>query len=252
MKKINIIMCTSIFIIMLTSISLARPGGGGSSGGGSSSGGSSSGGHGSSSYNRSNTNPTASAVTSLAMTGVMISISRTNTIICRFKVMKKEKECNSVIKEISLYNSNYSLNKIYKDVSDTFYIQAKAWANMDQDISIDYSTSKLYNNHRTKLQWMSVRNERNILKKEKLISMRVIGIDSNKNENIESIWIAIKGSMIDYIEKNGEITEGNKYIAKPYVEYWKFDSIDGRWLLDEIKQEGDLFELEQIGTIRIE
>lgn len=84
-------MCTSIFIIMLTSISLARPGGGGSSGGGSSSGGSSSGGHGSSSYNRSNTNPTASAVTSLAMTGVMISISRTNTIISRFKVMKKKK-----------------------------------------------------------------------------------------------------------------------------------------------------------------
>lgn len=42
------------------------------------------------------------------------------------------------------------------------------------------------------------------IKKEKLISMRVIGIDSNKNENIESIWIAIKGSMIDYIEKMGK------------------------------------------------
>ncbi|MDU1539713.1 MAG: hypothetical protein E6902_08840 [Paeniclostridium sordellii] len=95
---------------------------------------------------------------------------------------------------------------------------SKAWTNMDQDIAIEYSTKKLYENHKTKLEWMKIRNERNILKMEKLISAKVIGIEKNNYENVDIIWVYIIGSMIDYIERDGRIVGGNKFISKPYVE----------------------------------
>ena len=101
---------------------------------------------------------------------------------------------------------------------------------MDQDIAINYSTEKLYNNHKTKLEWMKVRNERNILKKVKLLSIRVFGMEVDKVENTRSIWVAIKGSMIDY---------------------WKFNNVNDRWILDEIKQSGDISELEEISIIEV-
>lgn len=144
------------------------------------------------------------------------------------------------IKELSKSNPDYDLEKIKKDVSDTFYIMSKAWTEMNQDIAIDYSTDKLYENHKIKLQWMEVRHERNILKKEKLISAKVFALDNNDN-----IWMEIKGSMIDYIEKDGKIIEGSKHIPSEYTEYWKFDNVNGRWLLDEIKQVDELNEILQ-------
>ena len=111
---------------------------------------------------------------------------------------------------------------------------------MNQDIALEYSTDKLYRNHSTKLQWMDARNERNILKNEKLLSTKVFEIDNEGN-----IWVAIRGFMIDYIEKEGQIIEGNKYIPSIYTEYWKFDNVNGKWLLDEIKQVDEFYEIIQ-------
>lgn len=120
--------------------------------------------------------------------------------------------------DLNKYNSNWELDKINKDIKDAFYIMSKAWTNMDQDIAIEYSTKKLYENQKTKLEWMKIRNERNILKMEKLISAKVIGIEKNNYENVDIIWVYIIGSMIDYIERDGRIVGGNKFISKPYVE----------------------------------
>ena len=87
---------------------------------------------------------------------------------------------------------------------------------------------------------MDARNERNILKNEKLLSAKVFEIDNESN-----IWVAIRGSMIDYIEKEGQIIEGSKYIPSRYTEYWKFNNVNGKWLLDEIKQVDEFYEILQ-------
>ncbi len=167
-------------------------------------------------------NPNSGGVATLAMSTTIIIMSKTNYIISWFKVTKKKKQCRRVLMDLSKYNFNWELDKINKDIKDTFYIMSKAWTNMDQDIAIEYSTKKLYENHKTKLEWMKIRNERNILKMEKLISAKVIGIETNNYENVDIIWVYIIGSMIDYIERDGRIVGGNKFISKPYVEYWKF------------------------------
>ena len=98
---------------------------------------------------------------------------------------------------------------------------------------------------------MKVRNERNILKKVKLLSIRVFGMEVDKVENKRSIWVAIKGSMIDYIEKDKKVFEGNKHISASFTEYWKFNNVNDRWILDEIKQSGDISELEEISIIEV-
>lgn len=237
-----------VIFMMFTTIALARPGGG-SSGGTGGSGGASGASGGGSGGRATQANPVASAVVMVAFSTSMVLMQRTNLILSMYRVIKKEKVCKKTLEELSINNQNYSYEKINKDVSDTFYIMAKAWTNMNQDIAIEYSTDNLYKNHSTKLQWMKVRNERNILKNEKLLSMRVFGI--HRTYTRDSIWIAIKGSMIDYIERDSQIIEGNKFIPTRYTEYWKFDNVDGKWLLDEIMQVGDINELEEIGQINI-
>lgn len=251
-KARNLVVFTIIFL-MFTSISFARAGGGGGgggSGGGSGGSGGGSGSHGSGSRSE-NVNPISGAITMIVMTTSMIIIQRTNNILCNVRVIRKQKECNRVLKELCVNDFNYELDKINKDIESTFYIMQKAWTEMNQDIAIGYSTDKLYNNHKTKLEWMKVRNERNVLKKVKLLSIRVFGIEIDKVENRKVIWVAIKGSMIDYIEKDTEIIEGNKNISAPFIEYWKFNNVNDRWILDEIKQSGNISELEEIGIIEV-
>lgn len=245
MKIVKKLVVLSIIFIMFTSISYARPGGGGGSsggGGGSSGGGSSS--HSSSAHGtgrgsgRTKEDFKGQVSSFILLSSSIFIIQRTEDIMSGVKVIKSKNKYKKKLENLSESNPNYKLEKINKDVSDTFYIMARAWTEMNQDIAIEYSTDKLYKNHKAKLEWMDVRNERNILKKEKLISAKVFAIDNNDN-----IWVAIRGSMIDYIEKDGQIIDGSKYIPSRYTEYWKFDNIDGRWLLDEIRQVREINEI---------
>lgn len=233
MKKLKYLVVFAIIFMMFTSVAFARAGGGGG-------GGSSSGGGGSSTSQAAN--PIASAVVMLSMNLLILSIYKTNNIICSVRVIKNHKEKKGILKALEEQDSKWALEKINKDVGEAFYIIQDAWTNMDQDIAIDYSTENLYKLHKSKLEWMMIRGERNILKKPKLLSIKVIGIDKSTN----TIWVYIKGSMVDYIKKDGEVTQGNKLISMPFTEYWKFDYKGERWLLDEIKQSGDLVELDEI------
>ena len=184
-KKASHLVIFTIIFFMFTSVSFARAGGGGGSGGGSGGSGGGSGSHGSSSRAES-VNPISGAITMVVMTTSMIIMQRTNNILCSLKIIKKEKKCKQVLNELRVNDSNYELDKINKDVEATFYIMQKAWTEMDQDIAIYYSTEKLYNNHKTKLEWMKVRSERNILKKVKKF-LKVINIFLHHLQNIGSL-----------------------------------------------------------------
>lgn len=188
MKKLRVLIVSIVIFIMFTSTSFARPGGGGHGGGSSSS----SGGHSSSrghvsSYNynsKESSNPIENAILFI----FMIIAIKSNSIICCIKAVKKQKQCKVALVDLSKCNPNWSLRKINKDVKKAFYIMSEAWTNMNQDIAIDYSTEKLYKNHKTQLEWMKVKGERNVLKIPKLLSYRIIGIDNTNKENIKKIW----------------------------------------------------------------
>lgn len=246
MKKLRVLIVLIVIFVMFTSISFARPGGGGHGGGSSSSSGghSSSRGH-ASSYNynsKESSNPIENAILFI----FMIIAIKSNSIICCIKAVKKQKQCKVALVDLSKYDQNWNLKKINKDIKKAFYIMSDAWTNMNQDIAIDYSTEKLYENHKTQLEWMKVKGERNVLRIPKLLSHKIIGIDNTNKENIGEIWVYIRGFMIDYIEVDRNITKGNRYIPTSYVEYWKFKNENGIWKLDEIRQRGNSKTLDEI------
>lgn len=237
MKIVKRIVVLSIVLMMFTSISYARPGGW-SSGGGSG-GHFSSVGRGGRGY-RTKGDYRGKLVIFGAFSLMIVIMEKSSDIIITTKVIKRKHHYKKVLKELSKSNVDYRLKKIKRDVRDTFYIMSKAWTEMNQDIAIEYSTEKLYRDHSTKLNRMDARNERNILKNKKLLSAKVFEIDNEGN-----IWVAIIGLMIDYIEKEGQIIKGSKYIPSIYTEYWKFNNVNGKWLLDEIKQVYEFYKIIQ-------
>lgn len=241
MKRFKVIITLILILLFLTPTAFARPGGGGSGGGGSSGGGSGGGSSHSSSRPHSSSNsrapmhPVAEAINTVLIAGTAFLIIGGKSIKRTYKVRKMEKHCRPILKELSKSDSKWKLKKINRDVRDTFYIMSEAWTKMDQNIAIDYSTENLYNTHQSKLQWMKIRNERNIIKMPKLLTSKVFQA-ATLSDNTDTILVYIRGFMIDYIETNGYITEGNKCIPTTYVEYWKFNYENGRWVLDEIIQ----------------
>ena len=66
------------------------------------------------------------AVTFGAFSLMIVMMQKTNNIIIGTKVIKRKHQYKKVLKELSKSNVDYKLEKIKKDVSDTFYIMAKA------------------------------------------------------------------------------------------------------------------------------
>lgn len=157
MKIAKKLVILSIILMIFTSISYARTGGGGSSGSGGSSSGGSSGRHYSYSRRggripRTKDNYKERFIAFVLFPSAILIMGKSNNIIIRAKVIKRAHKYKKVLKDLSKSNVDYKLEKIQKDVSDIFYIMAKAWSEINQDIAIEYSTDKLYRNHNAKLQ----------------------------------------------------------------------------------------------------
>lgn len=103
---------------------------------------------------------------------------------------------------------------------------------MDQD---------LYDNFQSKIEWMQIRKEKNVLKKISLLDAIPISINDEEDDSKDYIWYYIKGSMIDYtinIETK-EVVEGQN-TKTSFIEYWKFIRKDDcKWVLCEILQEDE-------------
>lgn len=108
---------------------------------------------------------------------------------------------------------------------------------MDVDISKNYMSDNIYNTHNTKLSWMKIRKQRNILENIKLISAKPIAIKHYKDNSKDVVWFAIKGSMIDYIinVNINDMVEGSTK-NKSFAEFWKFIKVKDKWVVDRIMQ----------------
>lgn len=245
-------------------IVFARPGGGGSSGGGGGGGGSSSGGssssyydnssyhssssryRGASRYNRRNSNPIEFILT----IGVFAIIGSAGAIILKIRLSKKKVESVIAIKRLSRKDFNWDYKEMKKDIKESFYKVGIAWMERDQGLAKDYVSEKLYKKHKMQTGWMIVRNEKNILKRMKLLGATPIALRDNEGTSEDFIWVHIKAKSIDYTinEETNEVIEGNRFKSVYYEEYWKFVRSKDRWILDEIKQIEDINNLDFFGV----
>lgn len=242
-SKYFIIFSMMIMMIFQSySIAFARSGGGGSSGGGGG-GGSSGGGHSSSSsryYSNRGTgrsNPLGNVIF-IIFAGV---IWQRENIICKVKVIKKNSQAKNLIVYLKKIDNDYSEDILDKRVEETYFKMQEAWAHRDTEISREYMSDSIYNLHTSKLEWMKVRNQRNILNNIKLLDFKPVSIKHYKDNSKDVVWFYIKGAMIDYIinEETNEVIDGN-FKDNSFIEFWKFIKKDNKWVIDKISQKDEV------------
>lgn len=144
----------------------------------------------------------------------------------------------NVIGEASKFDSTWRYEGIKERVSDVFYGYATAWMNRDLSFAKDYLSERYLNDVNTKLEWMSLRGEVNILKDYKLINLKPVSAIDNVGDNDDILWVLVEASSIDYIinENTNQVIDGDPRYARSYGEYWRFIKERGNWVLDNIVQ----------------
>ena len=234
----NVIVVNAKEISYDNPITILRAGGGSSSGGHSSSGGSSSRHYGSRGYS----SPLSTIISAI----IFILILFASTIILYFKVLRASFNSKRYLRLLDNKDITFKYKTIEKRVIETFYVVEEAWTNNDIVKAKDYMDKDLYENFKSKLEWMDINNRRNILKKIRLVNLKPVSVYDDKDDNKDLIWFYIKGKMIDYIidTKTKSIVSGDTK-NKSFVEFWKFvKNENDKWVLSEILQEDESSKIE--------
>ena len=229
----NVIVVNAKEISYDNPITILRAGGGSSGGSHSSSGGSSSRHYGRRGY--------SSLLSNIISAIIFIIIIFASTIILYFKVLRASFNSKRYLRLLDNKDITWKYKTIEKRVIETFYIVEEAWTNNDMVKAKDYMDKDLYENFKSKLEWMDINNRRNILKKIRLVNLKPVSVYDDKDDNKDLIWFYIKGKMIDYIvdTKTKSIVSGDTK-NKSFVEFWKFVKNDNNeWVLSEILQEDE-------------
>ena len=229
-----------LLVVILTNLGntivYARLGGGSSSsGGGSSASGGTS--HSSSSHkesDNSNANP--------IVTIFFILISGFSGIIFKVKIIKSKIHSKQLMKILDNKDEAWKYKNVQQQVEKAYFILQKAWTDQELDKAREYMSKSLYDRFQSKLEWMQIKKQKNILKKISLIDAVPISINDDEDDSKDYIWYYIKGSMVDYTidVDTKEIVDG-KNAKTRFIEYWKFCRKDkSKWILCEILQEDEI------------
>ncbi|ABS39946.1 Tim44 domain-containing protein [Clostridium botulinum] len=251
MKKgknlIFILLFIIIFIFNLSMTVSARSGGGHSSGGGhGSSSGHGSGSHGSRGsssrgYYESSESNVGDLIEILIVPLFIILIWKRDAIICRPKISRKSKEAEKIIRRLKNVDISYSKDMLQNRVEKTYFKMQEAWTSLNLEISKEYMSEDIYKLHNSKLAWMEIRNQRNVLKNIKLLNAKPVGLEHYKDNSKDFIWFYIHGAMIDYTidEITTQVVDGNTRNSS-FIEYWKFIKKNDSWVVDLIMQEDEV------------
>ncbi|KOR25739.1 Tim44-like domain-containing protein [Clostridium sp. L74] len=250
MKKgknlIFILLFIIIFIFNLSMTVSARSGGGHSSGGGHGSSHSSSGGHGSRGsssrgYYGSRESNVGDLIEILIVPLFIILIWKKDTIICKTKISRKSKEAEKIIGRLKNVDISYSKDMLQNRVEKTYFKMQEAWTSLNLEISKEYMSEDIYKLHNSKLAWMEIRNQRNVLKNIKLLNAKPVGLEHYEDNSKDFIWFCIHGAMIDYTidEITTQVVDGNTR-NRSFIEYWKFIKKNDSWVVDLIMQEDEV------------
>ncbi len=218
-------------------ITVLRAGGGSSGGGSGGSGGSSSHSSHSSTGRHGNSNP-YSAI--FGLFGFVL-ISGGATLFYRLMLSKYARNTKKLMKLLQKKDSAWKYKNIQKQVTKAYFAIQKAWTALDMSSARLYMSEDLYQSFETKISWIRYKNQRNVLKRIKLLDAVPVSLHDDVWDTDDHVWFYVKGSMIDYTEnvETGERIDGSP-IPGSFVEYWQFKRTkDDRWVLNSILQEDE-------------
>lgn len=158
-------------------------------------------------------------------------------------VRKKSQESKALLSQLYALDSAWDLNKIKARIEVAFFKIQEAWMQRDQDLASEYMSERLYQKHKVQTDQMIAENRKNILEGIDLIEAEIVQIADFKDDSRDSIWVYIKGSMIDYIvnSETREVISGDEVRDSTFKELWKLvKNADNNWVVDEIDQEVQL------------
>ena len=134
----------------------------------------------------------------------------------------------------------WKCEKVLDTVKAAFPVIQAAWSNMDLSPAAQYMSEELHGSFETKLNWMAYRNERNILKRIRLLRALPVAVHDDPDNSRDCVWFYIKGRMIDYtVDTDTNAKISGSRLPSSFVEYWQFIREKDRWVLHKILQKDE-------------
>lgn len=239
-KRIKIVISLFLIMSLCTTMCYARVGGGGSSGGGSSSGGSSSSSSSSSgSHSHAQSNSNSNPIVTIFQYIMFSIVAGFSAIVFRFRLKKAKRNSKKLMDLLDDKDAMWKYKKIQKQVETAYYKIQKAWGDQDMTQAKDWIEEEYYQTLQTKIEWMKIRNQKNVLKKISLLEAIPVSVQDDPDNTKDCVWYYIRGSMIDYtVDTTTNLIVEGKNAKTIFVEYWKFvrDEEAARWKLAQILQ----------------
>ena len=144
------------------------------------------------------------------------------------------------MKQMMKSDNAWKYKNIFATVNDSFMAIQTAWSNMDMLPATQYMSDELFESFQTKLRWMAVRNQRNVLKNIQLVKALPVAVHDDSDNSRDYIWFYIKGRMIDYIiDTNTQLKISGSTSNASFVEYWLFTRKENEWVLNKILQKNE-------------
>jgi hypothetical protein len=109
-------------------------------------------------------------------------------------------------------------------------------------------SNALYLNYKSQTDAMIARHDLNVLTGIELSDFVIVDVDDFIDGTKDSFVVLMKGSMVDYHvdDRDNKITSGNANKSQEFKELWKFIRAGNNWVVDDIKSEVSLADLEKL------
>ena len=211
--------------------------GGGSSGGGSSGGGASGGSSGHHSTGRGTANPISTVVGLI----LFLIVGSAAGIVFRFRLSRYARNTKRLLRMLQKRDSAWKYKHMQSRVKEAFYAIQSAWTKSDMRSAEQYLSETLLESFRTRLSWMRIRGQQNVLKRIRLIEAIPVSLHDDADDQRDFVWFYLKGRMVDYTvdTETDEILDGST-LPTSFAEYWQFTrNKEHGWVLDQILQEDE-------------
>jgi hypothetical protein len=220
----------------LAQIAVGMRAGGGSSGGGGG-GGSSGGSSGHHHTGRGSSDP----ISMLIGLVLFLFVGSAAAIVFRFRLSRYGRNTRRLMKLLQAKDHAWKYKHMQARVREAFYAIQRAWTASDMTPARQYLSATLFESFQTKLSWMKIKGQRNVLERIRLIEAIPVSLHDDEDDVNDFVWFYIKGRMVDYTidTETDEVVDGST-LSSSFVEYWQFTRMEGdHWALNQILQEDE-------------
>lgn len=138
---------------------------------------------------------------------------------------------------IALGNPRFRRDEAVDELSGVFFRVQEAWSAGDKAAIAAVTTDEMADYFGQDLDLMAMKGERNVIKN--IVIREFSLVEAWQEEASEFLTAKIQARLIDYVERNGQVVEGDPQKPTDFAEYWTFKRPRGGqdWKLSAVNQE---------------